>query len=873
MRSGWRQPAWLFSSANRLSDHNSMKHFQKINRLSMILCLGVVHILTFAVSARCETPSELLRLRRGVHKTNVVAFTRLVFDLKGERPTGIASVAPDKWSISFRELRSKLDPEILMADPASTVTAVRIQDAAQGSQVVVQFRAPDCVVTHSYLPPETPAPGAYRLMVDILPPVKQKTGNGKTKDAKVAVNRGERPTESAKADVVSIQPMILDASGKVLKAVGNPAEKPKDPAKANLATDNKELEKPHYREVAEADLSEPLKHANRLFAQKSYDQAFTEYSRHLKDPRLSGDELSLALYGLADTYFFMQEALATSANEITTNYANALKVDPSLVQAAWAYYRSGLAYQASGDQENAIKSFQKAIDEYPKHPASALCRLELAASYQKIASHAQAVRAARSALESPLDQPLKTRAYWLLGSSLHATGEYIPATEALEQCLTQDPRWYREQPLLLKYLGESFFFQRQYDKSREYLLWYLNLQPKAPDKGLILAKIAEIFSAEDDPDYANKLYDHIGSNYPNSDGDVIAQIRKADLSKNRGKVSQEDDLNLFRELAQKPLSPQLLKLVHLKLASREHEYGNFDESVSVIDYNLHGNATAISNNDFVILRSKVVQDWMKSAHQNRDYRTVIQLYEKGQSTSTNANTAEINLLVADSYAGVKQYHKAITLYEHILANKGAVEEGDVFARMAEATLQAKDLERAAKYCSQIQGTQFEQKKMVLWAQIYFAQHHYSKVVECLGSLPEQDVPATSNPSIYSIFGESLSHLGECEKAARWLQKTSEHMEQTGSHSDELLHCYMVQAACYTKSEKHDKAITVLEEASTIAGSENLRDQLNYDISKLYLQLGQIDKAIQRLTGLMKSPKSFWQTAAKQQLEYIQMERK
>ena len=99
------------------------------------------------------------------------------------------------------------------------------------------------------------------------------------------------------------------------------------------------------------------------------------------------------------------------------------------------------------------------------------------------------------------------------------------------------------------------------------------------------------------------------------------------------------------------------------------------------------------------------------------------------------------------------------------------------------------------------------------------------------------------------------------------------MEKTNTHSDELLHDYMVQAACFGKQGKQQKAIAVLEEATTIAGTDHQRDQLQYDISKRYLELGQTEMAIQKLTKLMSSNQSFWQTAAKQQLEYIQMERK
>jgi tetratricopeptide (TPR) repeat protein len=127
--------------------------------------------------------------------------------------------------------------------------------------------------------------------------------------------------------------------------------------------------------------------------------------------------------------------------------------------------------------------------------------------------------------------------------------------------------------------------------------------------------------------------------------------------------------------------------------------------------------------------------------------------------------------------------------------------------------------------------------------------------------------------LLSIYGESLLQLGEYEKAIPWLQKASEQMQKAGSPAEELLPFYTAQATCYSKLKKYDKAIALLENATAIAGSENIKDQLNYDISKYYLEWGQKDKAIQKLTKLKNSTQSFWQTAAKQQLDYIQVQGK
>jgi tetratricopeptide (TPR) repeat protein len=865
---------WLHDSNNTFNSIGGMKHSLKKNCITMIAVLGVVQILTMAMPGGCEAESELLRLRRGVVQTFPVPTTRLVLDVSGQRPTSIDSTSPDKLVISFQELRSKLNPEIVLSDPGSSVSLIKILPAGKGSQILVQLRSANSVISHSFVTSESQKSSLYQMLVEIKPPAKQKVAEGAGKDSVIGATPVEKGLEPTRVESSTVSQKVGDGSGKESKTDPSPVDKSKESARSQSTPVKQEAEAPKYKEVDEANLSEPLKEANRLLAEGKYEQAFSEFNRLLNTSALGEVELPVALYGLADSYFFMhQKELPNVAQQVTNNYLSALQAEPLTTQAAWAYYRLGLTHQASEDHQQAIAIFQKAIQDYPRHPVLPLCWLGLGVSYQKTESHLQAIRALRTALEFPLDPSQKSPAYWLLGSSLYATGEYAPAIKAFEQCLTEAPSWYLEQPVILKYLGECYFNQKQYGKSLDYLLWYLNLKTGKEEKDLILVKIAEILSVQDKQVQANNLYDHIRNQYPDSEGDVIAQIRNSDFLESKGRISRDDDLNLFRELAKKPLPAELSKLVYLKLASREYKYGNFEESLDIIDHIQQDKASRLANNDVQSLRSKVILDWSKHAFQNHDYGRVIELYEGSPNTFAEVKTQEFYIMIAESYARIKQHKKAISVYHKILANKGATPEEDTLVRIAECCFLAEDFESAIQICDQIKRTQFQPKKMQLLAQIYFTQRQYSKVVQCLNSLPETDIAATNNPNLSSIYGESLFQLEEYEKAIPWLQKAFEQKQKAGSHPDELLPFYITQATCYSKLKKYDKAIAVLENAVAIASSENLKDQLNYDISKYYLEWGQKDKAVQKLTKLKNSKQSFWQTAAKQQLDYIEVQGK
>ncbi|MEN6485269.1 MAG: hypothetical protein ABFD98_10335, partial [Syntrophobacteraceae bacterium] len=69
-----------------------------------------------------------------------------------------------------------------------------------------------------------------------------------------------------------------------------------------------------------------------------------------------------------------------------------------------------------------------------------------------------------------------------------------------------------------------------------------------------------------------------------------------------------------------------------------------------------------------------------------------------------------------------------------------------------------------------------------------------------------------------------------------------------------------------------KAIELMDSLLAIASSENQKDPLRYEMAKLYLGMGQKDKASEKLNELLQSTQSLWKVVAQQQLDSMQMAR-
>jgi predicted negative regulator of RcsB-dependent stress response len=68
-----------------------------------------------------------------------------------------------------------------------------------------------------------------------------------------------------------------------------------------------------------------------------------------------------------------------------------------------------------------------------------------------------------------------------------------------------------------------------------------------------------------------------------------------------------------------------------------------------------------------------------------------------------------------------------------------------------------------------------------------------------------------------------------------------------------------------------KALESLEGAIPLVVAEDLKNRLNYELSGLYLENGQKDMAVQKLTELSASSQSFWRAAAEQRLNNLQLQ--
>jgi tetratricopeptide (TPR) repeat protein len=788
------------------------------------------------------------------------SFTQVVLFIKGDRPIRHgASPSGEEYAIEFRHLTTIVKLDQVVLEPASTVGAITItSDPGKSSRLCLRYRQPQSTAKTMFLPATPPRAGFYRLALNVFPPI------------------SPQPQAAMPAPPPAPAPPV-PSPPPAISAVTAPPSPPAVPTPPPLKLEEPpsviyDIQTSKEEEGVQAGFPEALQQANRAYDHGDYRHAYELYDQLLNTPPPRKDELTAARYGLADSFFALNEGhLADKAMEVFANYSVALKDGPTASSAPWAMFRCGLALVAVGDPTKARTYFEEVVAQFPKHPAAPSAMLALAPMYIEEKAFLEAIKVLRKALTYPLDASVKVDVYRRLGEALYSAGEHAGAIEAFNAAIKADPELYLKEPVTVRYLGEALFVEQKYEESRDLMFRYLNLRPGAPDRDLVLARIAEILTLQDEKDLAGRLYAYIQNNYPNSEGDVIAKIRRAEYLEGKDKITVEEATAIYRDLLQKPLAAPLSRLVHFKYALRLFERGNFAECVKILDENLKDNANKAPTDDLTALRSKAVLGWCKQAYQQKDYAQVVQLHTTNAKLFAATNSTEIDAMIADSYGHLKLYPNAIRLSQELIKRKGTPRDEELVLKVASYFLLSGDHRSAMQWCTQVQAPSLQTEKNLLLAQILFAQAQYPQVIELLNRLPDKDKsPIVSPIKWYGLYAESYMQVGNCTKAAPWFDKAIEVLGNDPGRSDERLRLLMNQGICYTRTNNTEKAISSLEAATLLAPSEDLQCQIRYEMAKVYAEAGQVKKATEVLTKLLDSSLSLWQAAAKQELDYLKL---
>jgi tetratricopeptide (TPR) repeat protein len=517
-----------------------------------------------------------------------------------------------------------------------------------------------------------------------------------------------------------------------------------------------------------------------------------------------------------------------------------------------------------GNYSKADKLFRLVTSQWPDHPVASGCWIGIGDIYSKKQSYLEAMEAFHFALRAAVEKDDKAAACYELGRVYLTLGANKEALEMLENCITQAPDYYAKKPDLFRLIGEAHFALGNIEKAKEHLLRYANYQQSAPDQDIVLAKIAEIFLIQGDLGAARKMYSFIGKYYQDSEGDLICRIRTAELLE---KEDLEQAISIYDDLRSKDLSPSLLRVVLMKLAALNLKKCDLAGSLDLMDEAFPVKKDGSSPGGASALREKILSNLVRQHFSDKDFMQVVQLHDKYRRVFDSIQSPDVLEQVAESYAWFKFYSNALDIYDSLIA-KGLKKGDDVLLRCALYALRLNDCDRAFRFCKLVQSESADLKKSEILGHIFRRDRKYADAVKFFAKVLQKGKDfELDDPDSFEAYGYCLYQVNKFDEASSFLQKAMERVKVEDTYARRSI--LVTLSKCFSEQKQFQTAAETMETALQTCG-ENQKNELLYDISKLYVAAGRTDKAIQFLIEIKSTNDPFWGPVAEAQINTIEM---
>ena len=560
--------------------------------------------------------------------------------------------------------------------------------------------------------------------------------------------------------------------------------------------------------------------------------------------------------------------LAPVAAQLIEKYRSALRAAPLAPQAVHAYFRTGLCHLALGDFKKAEESFKHILNNHSQHPIAPLAWMRLGEALLKRGAYIESIQALRTSLNSSLEKRMVAEANYYLGRGLFQLGAHREAQSVLVKSLDEDPTGPVARPDLLRVLGEAYFVNQDYDKSAATLMWYLNIEKDVPGKDLLLAKIGESLMYTRDQDLAKKVYIYIDKYFPETEGYIISKIRRAEYFEKQTPPNTVAASAIYEELSQQSPTGPVGDFLVFKLASWERGRKNYPRALEWTEKGLLSHSTPKAREELLDLKVQVLLDFIRESHLGQDFAGVLRLFQDNQELLSPRMTPETLSMIAESCSMLKLHPSAAEIYHGLYVQSGSKNE-EWLLKAARCYFQMGDAERTILSCLPLQGEAHQAERAMLLGRAYFETGKYGQAAqELLKHIQKKSSLEDTDQDVLFCYAESLIRSERAADALTFLDRMTRVPALAGG--EPRIRIGLMQSRCHYALKQPGPAAEVLEQLMALSPSEEMKDRLNYELSRIYLETGQFQKASERLTQLARSSSSLWKTAAQQEIGYLEL---
>ncbi len=148
-------------------------------------------------------------------------------------------------------------------------------------------------------------------------------------------------------------------------------------------------------------------------------------------------------------------------------------------------------------------------------------------------------------------------------------------------------------------------------------------------------------------------------------------------------------MNIYEDLRGKDISPSLRRIVLMKLAALNLKRCDLAHSLDLMDEAFPAKNDGSSPAGTSELREKILCDLVKQYFSDKDFIKIVQLHDKYRRVFDSIQSPDVLEQVAESYASLKFYSNALTIYDKLMS-KGQKKGEDQLYRCALYALRLND---------------------------------------------------------------------------------------------------------------------------------------------------------------------------------------
>ncbi len=551
-------------------------------------------------------------------------------------------------------------------------------------------------------------------------------------------------------------------------------------------------------------------------------------------------------------------------------YQEALVSYPKSPYVPYAYSSIGIIHKLMNNDAAAEGYFNIVKKDYLEYSGLPEVIYHLADIYERKGLLDKALTYFKQVFEDTVENSYVPDAGIGYGRALFEKRQYLDSLSVLNYVVESNPNKVYLTHELLLIMGNANFEVGQSRAAREILTRLLNLFPEIKDPDIVLSKIGDTYSMDNNGEKAVRIYELVRQKYPDTEGYIASSIGIARYLK-----SDKDKIDIYEMIKKKFPENTYSRIAMMRLAEIYQANGDYSKCIKEIE-NLLSVYPRGLRYEAVKLMQKAYEAMFKIQLKSNEFTQVLNRYELEHPRIDRMGSREIALSVGLSYLKAKLYDES---FNHLIS---AYKQYDRVSRppellfglgvaMDESGRDDDALRILNAFSKQFPKNENRVETLTRAGIIYLEKNEYQmssdkfeEARKISKSHIEKGKILLSHSSVYEKKGDMKTASDLREEAVKEIALAS------GENYEVLTEAYKELGQSYIAIKNYVKAADSYQKALNLSNNDQEKANLGFLLGDAYQKGNIIPKAKEAFKQVAASYDSVWARLAQQRLNTLEL---